>query len=86
MRTNLNPWYAVLWRRVVRRARRLFYSFHSPMRRRLYDRKREISINEVLTDAQKDELAIINWKLGNVYRLTPEQRKQRAEFARKVKR
>lgn len=85
-RTNLNPWYAVLWRRSIRSIRRLLYSFDSPFRRRLYDQKREIAIKEVLTDAERKELARLNWKLGNgsVYRLTPMQREERAKLAQAI--
>lgn len=79
---NLNPWYAVLYRRANQWIRRkIIYRWHSPARQRLYDRKREIACQDVLTQEQKVELARINWKLGNgsYYHFTPEQRQLQVE-------
>lgn len=84
---NLNPWYAVLWRTLVRRVRRLFYdTFDTPMRRRLYEQKRHIAHKRELTDDELTELARINWKLGtgSVYHLTPIEREERRRLADKI--
>ena len=55
------------YRKLRQGIRRWVYSFDTPWRRRLYDRKRALASLILLTRHEKDQLEDINWTLGNGY-------------------
>ena len=55
------------YRKLRQRIRRWVYSFDTPWRRRLYDRKRVVASLILLTPDEYDRLDDINWTLGNGY-------------------
>lgn len=75
---NLNPWYKLWVRWLDRKAREIFFSFDTPIRRRLWDERRRVCNPyppREMTEQEKERHAEINRTLGlhSIYHFTPEQ-------------
>jgi hypothetical protein len=83
---NLNPWYAVAYRRLNQWVRRQYFKVNKRARQKLYKEKMSISHTKP-TEAQRKRLQEINWTLGtgiSVYRFTPAQEQRQLELTEQI--
>lgn len=86
MEPNLNPWYAVAYRRFGQWARRQYFKVNKTARQKLYTEKMSISHTKP-AEAQQARLREINHTLGNglsVYRFTPAQEQRQLELTEQI--
>lgn len=83
---NLNPWYAVAYRRIGQWLRRQYFKLNKPARQKLIKEKMSISHTKP-TEVQRARLREINRILGNglsVYRFTPAQEQRLDDLTEQI--
>lgn len=83
---NLNPWWAVGYRRLNQRCRRVYWKLRPQRYRELTAEQADLAYSEALTDEVCKRLGELLWILGmdTPYRFTPAQRERQRQLTREI--